>query len=171
MQRIVNAVLLFLDFDLSGTANLDHGHTACQLGQSFLQLLPIVVGGGVIDLDLELSHTSLDGILVTSTVDDGGVVLVDLDALGTAQLSDGGLLQLEAQVFADHCTTRESGNVIQHGLAAITKARSFHSSNLDDAPQLVHNQSGQCFALDVLCDDQQRLASLYHRFQHRKYGL
>ena len=37
--------------------------------------------------------------------------------------------------------------------------------------QLVDHQGRQGFALDVLGDDQQRLARLHHRFEHRQHRL
>src|SRR3546814_20245863 len=38
MERVVDAVLAFLDLDFGGPANLDHGHAAGQLGEAFLEL-------------------------------------------------------------------------------------------------------------------------------------
>jgi ABC-2 type transport system permease protein len=46
VQRVLDAVLLLLELDLGGRADLDHRHAAGQLGQPLLQLLAVVVGVG-----------------------------------------------------------------------------------------------------------------------------
>jgi hypothetical protein len=50
VQRVVNAVLLFLHFDFGRAADADDRNAAGQLGQTFLQLLLVVVRGGLLDL-------------------------------------------------------------------------------------------------------------------------
>src|SRR5207248_4127954 len=50
VERVVDAVLALLHLDLGRTADLDHGNAAGELGQPLLQLLAIVVAGGVLDL-------------------------------------------------------------------------------------------------------------------------
>jgi hypothetical protein len=54
VQRVFDAGLLLLHLDLGGSTDLDHGDTAGQLGQTLLQLLAVVVGGGVLDLGADL---------------------------------------------------------------------------------------------------------------------
>jgi len=43
--------------------------------------------------------------------------------------------------------------------------------DLQAAAQLVDHERGERFALDILSDDQQRLAGLHHRFEKREQGL
>ena len=62
----------------------------------------------------------------------------------------------------------EDRDVLQHGLAAIAEARRLHRRDLEAAAQLVDHQGRQRLALDVLGDDQQRLAGLHHCFQQRQ---
>jgi hypothetical protein len=62
VQGVVNAILAFLDFHFGRTADLDDGHAASQLGQTFLQLFAVVVAGGDFDLRLDL----LDAALMSS---------------------------------------------------------------------------------------------------------
>ena len=50
MQRVFDTGLLFLHFGLGRRTDLDDGNAAGQLGQALLQLLAIVVGGGLVDL-------------------------------------------------------------------------------------------------------------------------
>ena len=50
------------------------------------------------------------------------------------------------------------GDVAEHGLAAVAVAGRLDGAHVEDAAQLVDHQRGQGLALDVLGDDQQRLA-------------
>src|SRR5690606_12864714 len=89
VQGVVNACLLLFHFHFSRSTDLDHRNTAGQLGNALLQLLAIVVGSRLLDLGTDLVNTGRDIALVTGTVDDGGVFLVDVDLLGSAQVFDG----------------------------------------------------------------------------------
>ena len=60
MHRVVDAVLLLLDLDLSRTADADHRNAARQLGQPLLQLFLVVVGGRLLDLRFDLRNPPLD---------------------------------------------------------------------------------------------------------------
>ncbi|CFE41275.1 Uncharacterised protein [Mycobacterium tuberculosis] len=83
-NRILDAVLALLEFDLGGGTGLDHRDTTGQLGQPLLQLLTVVVGVAVLDLLADLGHSSGDGVGVTGALDDGGLVLGDHDLAGLA---------------------------------------------------------------------------------------
>ena len=85
LQRVLDAVLLLLELDLGGRADLDDGDAAGELGQALLELLLVEVAVGVLDLGLDLVDARLDGVLGTGAVDDRGVVLGDLDGLGAAE--------------------------------------------------------------------------------------
>ena len=56
-QGVLDAVLLLLELDLGGRADLDDGHAAGQLGQALLELLAVVVRGGLLDLGLDLASS------------------------------------------------------------------------------------------------------------------
>src|SRR5690606_36307371 len=103
-----------------------------------------------------------------STVDDGGVVLVQHDALGVTQVLQGGAFQRQADFFGDHGTAGVDGDVLQHGLATVAEARCLDGSDLDDAAHVVDHQGSQRFAFHVFSDDQQRTAGLGNSFQHRQ---
>src|SRR5688572_5646588 len=47
VQRVFDAGLLLFHFDFGGSADLDHGDTARQLGDTLLELLLVVVAGGL----------------------------------------------------------------------------------------------------------------------------
>jgi hypothetical protein len=136
MQGIVHAVLLLLHLHLGGGADVEHGHTAGQLGQALLQLLLVVVAGGGLDLGLDLVHTPGDVGLLAGAVHDRGVVLVDADLLGLAQVAQVGVLQLEAALLADHGAAGEDGDVLQHGLAAVAEAGGLHGATFR-APRIL----------------------------------
>src|SRR5690606_20210082 len=78
------------------------------------------------------------------------------------------LVQSQAHFFSDNLATGQDSDVFQHGLAAIAKARSLHSHNLQNAADGVDHQRCQGFAFDVFCNDQQRTASLGHLLQSRQ---
>ena len=64
----------------------------------------------------------------------------------------------------------EDRDVLEHGLAAVAVARGLDRRHLQRAAQLVDDQRGQRLALEVLGDDQQRLAELGHLLQERAAG-
>ena len=63
MQSILHASLLLLHFGLGGRADLDHRHAAGQLRQPLLQLLAVVVRGGLVDLRAQLLDAAFDVLL------------------------------------------------------------------------------------------------------------
>ena len=63
MHRVVDAVLALLDLGLGRTADADDRHAAGQLRQPLLQLLAVVVRGGLLDLRLDLRDPALDLVL------------------------------------------------------------------------------------------------------------
>ena len=62
-------------------------------------------------------------------------------------------------------------DVLEHRLAAIAEAGRLDGRDLEAAAQLVDDQRRQRLALDVLGDDQQRLAGLHHRFEDGQHRL
>ena len=96
---VLDTVLLFLQLDLGGGTDLDDGHATGQLGQPLLQLLTVVVRVGVLDLGLDLADPALDVGLAAGTFDDGRLVLGDDDLAGLAQQVEGGVLELQADLF------------------------------------------------------------------------
>ena len=56
VERVFDAVLLFLDFDFGRAADADHRDAARELGETLLELLTVVVRGGLLDLGLDLAR-------------------------------------------------------------------------------------------------------------------
>src|SRR6185369_8725779 len=171
IQRILDAVLLFLHLDLGRTADADHRNAAGELRQPLLQLFLVVVGGRFLDLRLDLLHACLDVGLLAGAVHDRGLFLLDDHLLGAAKHRGGDVLELDSEIFGDQLATGEDGDVFQHGLAPVTEAGRFYRRDLEAAAQLVHDQRGNRLALDILSDDHERLARLNDGFQHRQHRL
>src|ERR1700682_1686630 len=168
MHRVINAILALLDFDLGRAADADHRDAACELGQTLLQLLTVVVRGGFLDLRLDLVDARLDVGLLAGAADDGGVLLVDHHLFGATEHGERDVLHLDAEIFRDRLTAGQNCDVLQHRLAAIAEARSLDGGNLEAATQTVDDEGGESFAFDVFRDDDQRLGGLPHGFQERK---
>src|SRR5690606_8279479 len=162
IQRVVYAVLLLFDLGLSHATNTDDSDAAGEFGQPLLQLLLVVVGSRFLDLRLDLADARRDAWLVAGAVDDCRGILLDHDALGTAEHVERDILQLDAEILRDHLPSGQYGDIFQHDLAAIAEARSLDGRHLEAPTQLVDDQRCERLALDVLGDDQQRLAALHH---------
>ena len=154
MHGVVDPVLALLDLDLGRAADPDHRHAAGELGQPLLQLLAVVVRGGLLDLRLDLRDPALDLVLRAGAVDDRRVLLLDHHPLGPAQHVQGDVLELDAQVLADHLALGQDRDVLEHRLAAVAEARRLDGRDLQPAAQLVDHQRRQGLALDVLGHDQ-----------------
>ena len=167
-QGVFDAVLLFLQLGLGGGADADDGHAAGQLGQAFLQLLTVVVAGAGLGLGADLVDAALDGLRCAGAADDRGVVLGADDLVAAAQVLEHDAFQLAAQFFGDDLATGQDGDVLQHGLAAVAKARGLDGQGVDHAAQLVQHQRGQRFAVHIFGDDHDlALADLDQLLQHR----
>ena len=182
MHRIFHARFLFLHFGFGGSADFNNGNSADQFRQPLLQLLAVVVAGGFIDLAADFFYAAFDLVVLAFAFDDGGVVLVDGDFLGLAEVSNLNVLELDAEVFGDGLAAGQDCNVLQHGFAAIAKAGGLDGSNVQRATQLVDDQSRQRLALNIFSDDHQWLAAprdvlmnqdvsiLKHRFHPLRIG-
>src|SRR4051794_13241810 len=168
---VLDAVLALLELDLGGRPNLDDRNTAGQLGQTLLQLLAVVVGVALLDLGTDLVDPPLDLVAVAGALDDRGLVLGDHDLAGLAEELDAGALELEADLLGDDLATGQDRDVLQHGLATVTEAGGLDGHGLEGAADLVDDQRGQRLAVDVLGQDQQRLAGLHDLLQDRQQVL
>src|SRR6478735_4623004 len=153
MHRVIHAILALLHLDFGRAADADHRDAARELGQTLLQLLTVVVRGGFLDLRLDLLDARLDVGLLAGPADNGGVLLVDHHLLGATEHRERDVLHLDAEVFRDRLTTGQNRDVLQHGLAAIAKARSFDGCDLQTTAETVDDQSGKSFAFDVFGDN------------------
>ena len=169
VQGVLDAGLGLLHVGLGRGADADQGHAAGELGQPLLELLLVVLALGLLDLAAKLVDPPLDVGLLAGTLDDRGAVLVDLDLLGLAELAELEVLQLQPQVLADHRAAGQDRHVAEHRLAAVAEAGGLDGADVEHAAQLVDDQGGQGLALDVLGDDQERLARLGDLLEQRDH--
>ena len=125
-----------------------------------MELLPVVVGSRLVDLCLDLLDAAFDLLWIAKAFHDRGVVLVDRDALGAAEVSELHIFQLDADIFRDHLAAGEDRDILQHGLAAIAESRGLDGRHVERATELVDHQSRQGFAFHVFSKDHERLAHL-----------
>src|SRR5579883_3392051 len=107
VHGVVNPVLALLHLDLGRAADPDHRHAARELRQPLLQLLAVVVGGGLLDLRLDLADPALDVLLLAGAVDDRGVLLLDPDPARLAEHVEGDRFELDAKVLGDQLAAGE----------------------------------------------------------------
>ena len=128
----------------------------------------VVVGGGLLDLGLDLGHARLDRLGIATTVNEGGVVLGRNDAAGRAEVLGGNRVELAAELLADDVGTAQDGHVTQHFLAPIAKAGRLDGEHADRALELVDDQRGERLTVDVFGDEEQRLAQLDGLLERRQ---
>src|SRR5215470_16352185 len=171
VHGVLDASLLLFKLGLGRGADLDHGDASDQLGQALLQFLAVVIRSGLFDLSADRGDAALDVSGLARALDDRGVVLVNGDLLGLAQVFELDVLELDPQVFADHLAARQDGDVFEHSLAAVAEARRLDGAYLQRAAQLVDDQRRQSFPLNIFRHDQQRLAKLGHLLEQRQQIL
>ena len=167
VQGVFDQGLALLHLGLGGGADVDLGDAAGELGEPLLELLAVVLAVGVADLAADHLGAALDLVGRAGPLDDRGVLAVDRDLLGAAQVGELDVLEVDAQVLEDRLAAGQHGDVAEHGLAAIAVAGRLDRRDLEDAAQLVDDQGRQRLALDVLGDDQQRLVRLGHLLEQR----
>src|SRR4029434_3790882 len=119
------------------SADVDDCNTAREFREALLQFLAIVIAGRLFNLTTDLGDAALDIVLLAFAFDNGGVFLVDGDALGFAELLELDVLKLDAEVFGDATPAGEHRDVFQHRLATIAEAGSFHRADLQCAAHSV----------------------------------
>ena len=75
------------------------------------------------------------------------------------------VFELDTEVFEYRGAAGHDGQVLQHRLAAVTVTGALDSDAFERAAELVDDQRGQSFALDILGNDQQRLAGVDDFFE------
>src|SRR5579862_8969724 len=168
MHCIFHAGFLFLHFGFGCGADFNDGYATDQFRQPLLQLLAVVVAGGLVDLAANFFHAAFDLSVLAFAFDDGRVVLVDGDLLGLAEVGDLNVLELDAEIFGDGLAAGQDRDILQHRLATIAEARSLDGRDLQRATQLVDDERSKRFAFHVLCDDEQRLAGLGNLLEQRE---
>ena len=133
-----------------------------------MQLLAVVVAGGLFHLGADFLYPAFDLNALAFAFHDGGVVFIHRDLLGAAQVLHLHVLQLDAQVFGHGLAAGQDRDILQHGLAPVAEARGLYGHSLQRATQLVDHQGGQRLAFNIFRHDQQRLAALGDVFEDRE---
>ena len=167
-QSIFHTKLCFFHLGLGCSTYTDHCYAAGQFCQTLLQFLSVEIGGRLVDLMLDLSHTILDRLGLACTVYDHGIFLLYLYALCTAQLLQSGLFQIQTQLLADHFAAGQDSDILQHFFSSVAVARCLNRYYIESTTQLVYDQGGQSLAFYIFCDDEQTLAGLYDLLQDRQ---
>src|SRR3954469_8747669 len=168
MHRIFHAGFLLFHFGFGGCADFNDGYAADQFRQPLLQFLAVVVAGGLVDLAANFFYPALNVGRLAFAFDDGGVVLVDGDFLGLAEIADLNVFELDAEVFGDGFAAGQNCDVLQHGLATIAKAGGLDGCNVQRATKFVDDEGRERFAFDVFRDDDERLAALRDLLKQRE---
>ena len=170
-QRVLDPVLLLLELDLGGRADLDDGDAAGELREALLELLAVPVRVGLLDLGLDLVDAALDLVLAARALDDRGVVLGHDDLARAAEQVEPDVLELQADLLGDDLAAGQGRDVLEHGLAAIAEPGRLDRDDVERAADLVDDERRERLALDVLGDQQERLAGLEHLLQQREQLL
>src|SRR5207253_841213 len=109
--------------------HLDHGDAADELCETLLKLLAIVVRRGLFDLRANSLDAAFDVRLLARSFHDRGVVFVNRDFLGPAEIRKLDVLQLDSEILTDHFAAGKNPDVFQHGLATIAKSGGLNGSN------------------------------------------
>ena len=147
---------------------MDDCNTTGQLANPLLHLFLVKVRSRKCNLVLDFLNPFCNGFLFASTTNQNGVFLVDDCLTNTTQHINGSILQFHIQILGDDSTASQDGNILQHFLSSVAKARSLHCCTLECTTQVVQDNGGQCFAFDIFCNNQQLLAHLYNLFQQRQ---
>src|SRR6266853_3049130 len=105
VHGVFDASLLLFHLGLGRGTYLDDSHATDQLCQPLLQLLAVVVAGGLLDLAANFLYSAFDLGVLAFAFEHCGVVLVDCDFFGLAEIADLYILELGAQVFGDGLAT------------------------------------------------------------------
>ena len=124
-----------------------------------MQLFPVVVGSGFLNLDADLGYPAFGSLGQAAALDDGGFVFQGHEAAGGTEVVNIHRVQGEAGILADDGGAGRYGNVLEERLAAVAEAGGFDGNAADGAAQFVDHHRSQGFALDILGNDGQGAAA------------
>ena len=99
IEGILNTVLLLLHLDLGSSANIENGYAACELAETLLEFLPVIVGSSSSNLLPDEVSPLLDILLAACTANNGGVLLGDGHLLGLSEHIRSSVLEGEAPLL------------------------------------------------------------------------
>mmetsp|Transcript_31546 Transcript_31546/g.102791 ORF Transcript_31546/g.102791 Transcript_31546/m.102791 type:complete len:420 (+) Transcript_31546:1272-2531(+) len=166
--RVLYAKLAVLHLCLRGGAHLDDGHPAGELGDALRDFLVVVERVRLAELLLQLRHAGGDFVRRPRISDDGGRVVLDGHLARHPELVHLRPHHAQAEVLGDKLRVGHDGDVLQERLPALAKAGRLDRRDIEDAPELVHDEGSERLASHILGDDEQRwVARLRHLFEDR----
>ena len=171
VQRVVNTVFLFLDFNFGRTADFQHGNPAGQLAQTFLQLLAVIIGSRLFDFFFNLRLACFNRRFVAGTVNNRRIIFGNDNPLGRTQHINCRILKLHTQLFGNNLSAGQNCQILQNSLSSVAKAWSLNRADFQAASDTIDNQRRQSFAVNIFRYDKQCAAGLQNSFQYRQNGL
>ena len=167
-QSILHAELCFLHLGLGCSAHTNHCHAACQLCKALLELLAVKVRGRLLNLSTDLADSLINLSLVACAVCDDGVLFLNLHGLRSSKHIQGSFLKLKAKLLGDYLSAGQNRDIPEHLFSSVAVTRRLYTNYGEGSAQLIHNESGESLALDILRNNQQLAAGLYNLLQKGK---
>jgi hypothetical protein len=136
-----------------------------QLRQPLLQFLAVVVAGRVLNCRADLMDARVYIRLVAGATDNRGCLTGADHPVRSSELVEPDLFEIDAEFLGDQLSAGQHRDVLQHGAAAVAKARRLDRQHPHAAAQLVDHEGGQGFIGHVLGDHQDRRGLLHRRLQ------
>ena len=153
---IFHTKLLLFHLCLGSCTYADNANAAGKFSHSLIELLTVEIRSCLFCLCLDLLDSRLDRCRIACTVNDDGVLFVDLDRLSTAEHIDCGILEILTEVCGNNLTACKDSNILKHCFSSVAIARSLDSNNLESTSEVIQNDCGKCFAFHVIADDEER---------------
>ena len=96
------------------------------------------------------------------------LVLVGDDTPRTAEVLQGGSIQLAASLVGDYGPTAQDGDVLEHFLAAVTESRCFDGECMERTAELVHHEGCERVAVHASAMIDELLLPLCSSFRGRE---
>ncbi len=118
-----------------------------------MQFFAVKIRGCFLDLNFELPDALLDLFAGTMPFDNNRFFFADAHLTGATEHGDVGALEFESKLLGNNLGLSEDSDVLQHGFAAITKPGCLYRDASKGAAQLVDDECGKRFAVDVFCNN------------------
>jgi len=160
-EGILNAVLELSDLDFRSTTNLDDSDSTGESSDTLLELLSIVVTGGTFHLVSEVLNTLGDLFGASGSSHDDDIVLRDDNLLGRSHAGDLSGGDALSKIFGNELGTSGDSNILHSVASVVTESRGFDTTDLKSSTELIDNEGGQSFRLNILSDNEERLLGLH----------
>src|SRR5208337_2235898 len=88
VKSVLDSGLLLFHFRFGGSTDVYNRYASDQFRKPLLQLFPVVIGSGLVNLGLDLLYPALNLCSVACALDNCGILFVDSDLAGPAQISN-----------------------------------------------------------------------------------